>query len=88
MIDRNLKLSDVDKSFGTLPKNIAIDTVILAAQDIIYRNRKKGGTLAMGPVRRKLYNQIIKENILSKFSSDKYNLQKMLDSIKDDICNL
>ena len=39
VIDRHVKLSDVDKIFGMLPMNITINTVILAAQEIIYRNR-------------------------------------------------
>ena len=40
--------------------NITINTVILAAQEIIYRKRQIGGTLALTHVRRKLYNQMIK----------------------------
>ena len=33
MIDSHFKLLDVDKIFGTVPMNIAIDTVILAAHE-------------------------------------------------------
>ena len=51
VIDRHVKLSDVDKIFGMLPMNITINTVILAAQEIIYRNRQIGGTLALAQVR-------------------------------------
>ena len=74
MIDRDFKLSDVDKMLGTLPMNITINTVILAAQ-IIYRNRQISGTLALAQVKRKLYNQMIKENLLAKLTSQ-YNLHK------------
>ena len=85
MIDRHVKLSDVDKIFGMLPMNITIITVILAAQEIIYRNREIGGTLALAQVRRKLYNQMIKEYLLAKFSSDQQNFHKKWDPIEDDL---
>ena len=64
MIDRRFKLSDEDKIFGTLPINITINTVSLAAQEIIYRNWQQhvGGTLALAQVRRKFYNQMMREN--------------------------
>ena len=38
VIDRHFKLPNVDTIFGTLPMNITINTVNLAAQEIIYRN--------------------------------------------------
>ena len=89
MIDRHFKLSDMDKIFGTVPMNIAIDTVILAAHEKIYRNRQRGGTLALVQVRRKLYSQMIKENILAKFSLDQHNFHqggtplKMIFDVRD-----
>ena len=61
--------------------NITINTVILVAQEIIYRNRQIGGTLVLAQVRRKLYNQMIKENSLAKFSL----VQQNWDSIEDDL---
>ena len=70
MIDRHFKLSDVDKIFDTLQMNITINTVISADQEIIYRNRQIGGTHALIEVKRKLYNQMIKENLRAKFSLD------------------
>ena len=51
------------------------------AQEIIYRNRQIGGTLVLAQVRRKLYNQMIKENSLAKFSLEQQNW----DSIEDDL---
>ena len=48
--------------------NITINTVILAAQEIIYRNSQVDGTLVLAQVIRKLYNQMIKENLLATFS--------------------
>ena len=65
--------------------NITINTVILAAQEIIYRNRQIGGTLVLAQVRRKLYNQMIKE--LAKYSLDQQNFHKKWDSIEDDLCS-
>ena len=64
MIDRRFRLSDEDKIFGTLPINITINTVSLAAQEIVYRNWQLhvGGTLALAQVRRKFYNQMMREN--------------------------
>ena len=62
--------STSNKIFGTLPMNLTINTVILAAQEIIYRDNlimQIGGTLVLAPVRRKLYNQMIKENLLANF---------------------
>ena len=89
VIDRHVKLSDVDKIYGMLPMNITINTVILAAQEITYRNRQIGGTLALARklynVRRKLYNEVIKEHLLAKFSSDQQHFHKMWDSIEDDL---
>ena len=88
MIDRHFKLSDIDKIFGTLPMNITINTVILAAQEIIYRHRQIGGTLVLAQVRRKLYNQMIKENLLAKFSFYlQQNFHKKWDSMEDDLCS-
>ena len=89
MIDRHFKLSDIDKIlvFGTLPMNITINTVILAAQEIIYRNRQIGVTLVLAQVRRKLYNQMIKENLLAKISLDQHNFHEKWDSIEDDLCS-
>ena len=87
MIDRHFKLSDIDKIFGTLPMNITINTVILAAQDIIYRNRQIGVTLVLAQVRRKLYNHMIKENLLAKISLDQQNFHTKWDSIEDDLCS-
>ena len=85
MIDRHVKLSDVDKIFGMLPMNITINTVILAAQEIIYRSRQIGGTLALAQVRHKRYNQMIKEHLLAKFSLEQQNFHKNWDSIEDDL---
>ena len=67
--------------------NTTINTVILAAQEIIYRNRQIGGTLVLAQVRRKLYNQMIKENLLAKFSLDQQNFHKKWNSIEDDLCS-
>ena len=53
--------------------NISTYTEILATQEIIHRNKQIGGTLSIVQVRRKLYNQIIKENLLAKFSLAKQN---------------
>ena len=52
--------------------NIIINTVILATQEIIYRNRQIGSTIALMQVRLKLYNQLIYPYLLAKFSLDKY----------------
>ena len=70
---------------ATLFINITINTVILAAQEIIYRNRQIGGTLALAQVRQKHYNQMIKEHSLAKFSSDQHNFHNKWDSIEDDL---
>ena len=51
MIDRQFKLSDVNDNFGTLPMNITLNTVSLAAQEMFYRNRHKGGTLVIAQLR-------------------------------------
>ena len=59
VIDRNFTVSDVDQIFCTLPINFTINTVNLATQEIIYRKRQIGGTLALAQVRRKLNNQMI-----------------------------
>ena len=67
--------------------NITANTVILAAQEIIYRNRQIGGTPALAQVRRKLYNQMIKENLRTRYSLDKQNFHKRWDSIEGDLCN-
>ena len=56
--------------------NTTINTVILAAQEIIYRNRQIGGTLVLAQVRRKLCNQMIKENLQAKFSLEQQNFHK------------
>ena len=74
-----------DKISGMLPMNITINTVMLVAHEIIYRNRQIGGTLALAQVRRKLYNQMIKEHLLVKFSSDQQNFHIKWDSIEDDL---
>ena len=87
VIDRNFKLSYIDKIFGTLRMNNTTNTVILSAQEIIYRNRQIGGTLVLAQVRRKLYNQMIKENLLAKFSLDQQNFHKKWNSIEDDLCS-
>ena len=50
VIDRHFKLLDGDMIFGALPMNITIDTLISAAQEIIYRNGQLGGTLALTPI--------------------------------------
>ena len=55
---------------------ISIHTVLLAAQEIIYRNRQIDCTLALAQVRRMLYNQMIKESYLAKFSLDTQNFHK------------
>ena len=88
-IGKHFKLSDVDKIIGTLPINITISTVILAAQEIIFRNRQTDGTLVIVvvEVRHKLYNQMIKENLLAKVSLDKQNFHKKCDSLEDDLCS-
>ena len=57
----------------TLKLAITINTVILAAQEIIFRNG--------------LYNEIINENLLDKVSLDKQNFHKKWDSIEDDLCS-
>ena len=71
--------------------NITINTVILGAQEIIYRNRQTGGTLAMGPVRRKrdasFINLVIRENFQAKVSSDQQNFHIQWNSIGDDFCS-
>ena len=87
MIDRHFKLSDGDKIFGTLPMNITIHTVILVAQEIIYRSRQIGGILALTQVRRKLYDQMTGESLLAKFSLDQQNFHKNCDSIENDFCS-
>ena len=81
VIDKHFKHSDVDKIFGTLPMNIPVNTVILGCQEIIYRNRQKGGNLALAQMRHKLYEQKIKENLylLAKFSPDKQHFHKKWD---------
>ena len=65
--------------------NITINTVILAAQEITYRNRQIGGTLDLAQVRHKLYNEMSKEHSLAKYSSDQRNFHKKWDSIEDDL---
>ena len=82
-MDRNFKLSDVDKIFGTLPIDITMNTVILAAKGIFYRN----GQIVLVQVRRKLYNQMIKEKLLAKLTLDKQIFHKKWDSTVYDICN-
>ena len=72
MIDRQFKLSDVDKIFGTLPMNSTISTMILTRQEMIYRNRQVCGTLGLALVRHKLYNQTINRNTW-QLSLDKQN---------------
>ena len=76
VIDRHFKPSDVDKISGTLQMNITIKTVILSAQEIIYRTRQTGSTLALAQVRRKLYTQMIKEHLLANFVLDQQNFYK------------
>ena len=62
--------------------NIIINIVILATQEIIYRNRQIGGTLTLAEVRR-----MIKENLLVKFSFAKQNFNTKWDLIEDYRCN-
>ena len=83
----NSKLSDIDKICGTLTMNITINIAILAAQEIIYRNRQKGGTLVSAQVKRKLYNQMIKESLLAKVSLDQQNFYIKWDSIENGLCS-
>ena len=45
------------------------------------------GTLVIAQVRRKLYNQMIKENVLAKVSLDIQNFHKKGYSIEDDLCS-
>ena len=87
VIDRHFRLSDVDKISDTLPMTITTDTVILATQERIYRNRYTGtaGTLALAQVRSKLYTKMIKEHFLAKFSLNQQNFHKTWDSIEDDL---
>ena len=67
--------------------NIIINTVILAAQEIIYRVRKWVElSQYLTQVRRKLYNQMIMENLLAKLLINKQNSHKTLDSNEDDLC--
>ena len=75
VIDRQSKLSYLDKIFGVLPMNITINTVILAAQEIIYRNRQEGDTFVVVQLRRKLYIQMIIEHLLSKVSIYKTSMK-------------
>ena len=83
----NYKLSYVDRIFGTLQMYTTINTVILAAHQTIYINMQIGDTLTLARVRRKLYNQMIEENVVAKFSLDKQNFHKKLVSIENDLCN-
>ena len=62
LIDRHFKPSDVDMIFGSIPMNITIHNAILAAQEITFRNRQSGGTLALAQMRYKLYSQMIIES--------------------------
>ena len=59
--------------FGNLLMKITINTLISAAQKIIYRNMQNVVLLASAQVRRKLYNQSIKDNSLAKFLLDEQN---------------
>ena len=52
-----------------------------------YGNRQIRGTLALAHVRRTLYYQMIKENLLAKFSLDQQNVHKRCVFIEDDLCN-
>ena len=65
--------------------DITINTVIIAAQEIIYRNRQIDCTLALKQVRRKLYNQMIEESFLAKFSIDKQNFNREWFYNEDDL---
>ena len=64
---------------------ITVNSVILAAHEIIYRNMQISGTLALTQVRRMLYNQMIKEDLLAYFSLDQQNFHKKWNSIEDDL---
>ena len=62
--------------------NITINTVILAAQEVIYRNRHIGGTLELAQVRHKLYNQMIDEQFSAKSSLVTQNFHKSVTPLK------
>ena len=81
-IDRQVKLSDVDNICGTIPMNITVNTVILAAEEF-YRNRPICVTLALAQLRRKLYNQTIKETLLAKIPAEIGTLLGMIFAIID-----
>ena len=62
--------------------NITINTLILAAQEIINRYRQIGGALALAQVRHKLYNQMIDEQCSSKSSLETQNFHKSVTPLK------
>ena len=63
-IDKHAQLSNVEKIFGVDADNLAVNAMIMATKEVIYRKRQGNGIPNILHMKRILYNQMIKEKVL------------------------